>query len=246
MRNQIWSEMVKLRTTRSGIMLLAALVVVVALGVVALVTDTEAATPIRPLERQAFLHVMLAITPMFALLLGIRSFTDEFRFGSIVPTLLANPRRGQVLVAKLLAAAIGGLALTLAATTASLAIGVPLLASKSIHVTWSTGAMAEIAGRLAAANALWSAIGVGLGLAVRHQVAAIAGALVWMLAGEGIVAGLMPDVARYFPGSAGFALVGINPGGVLGPAPGALVLAGYATVAAIAGWWLMRRRDIAS
>lgn len=245
MRNQIWSETLKLRTTRSGIMLLAALVVVVALGVVALVTDTEAATLVRPIERQGFLHVMLVITPLFALLLGIRSFTDEFRFGSIVPTLLANPRRGQVLVAKLLAAAIGGLVLTLAATTASLAIGVPLLASKGIHLTWSTDAMAEIVGRLAAANVLWAAVGVGLGLAVRHQVAAIAGALVWMLAGEGIFAGLMPDVARYFPGSAGFALVGINPAGVLGLAPGALLLAGYATVAAVAGWWLMRRRDIA-
>ena len=36
--------------------------------------------------------------------------------------------------------------------------------------------MAVIVGRLVGATVLWTAIGVGLGLAVKHQVAAIAGA----------------------------------------------------------------------
>jgi ABC-2 type transport system permease protein len=244
MRNQIRSELLKLRTTRSGAVMLGALVVVMALGVTAIVTDAEAPALVRPLEQQAFLHVMSSIAPLFALLLGIRSYTDEFRFGSIVPTLLANPSRGEVLVAKLVAAAAGGVALTLVATSTSLAIGVPLLLGRGIDVTWSVGAMTEIVGRLAAANILWATIGVGFGLAVRHQVAAIAGALVWMLAGEGILAGFVPDAARFFPGSAGFGLLGINPDHVLPPIPAALLLAGYAAIASVAGAAVMRRRDV--
>ena len=94
----------------------------------------------------------------------------------------------------------GGVALSLAAVAISIAVGVPILVAKGIDVTWSTGALAVIVGRLVAATVLWTAIGVGLGLAVKHQVAAIAGTLVWLLAAEGILSGLVPNVAKYFPG----------------------------------------------
>ena len=61
----------------------------------------------------------------------------------------------------------------------------------------------------------------------------------------GIVAGLLPGVARYFPGAAGFSIVGINGDGLLAPASAAIVLATYALTAVVAGAALMRRRDIA-
>lgn len=244
MLNQIRSEVIKLRTTRSSLAMLGALVVVVALGVVALVTDSDAAALSRPLEQQAFLHVMLTIAPLFALLLGIRSFTDEFRFGSIVPTLLANPRRARVLVAKLVAAAAAAIALTFAATAASLAIGVPLIAARGIGLDWSAAPAATLVARLLTANVLWAILGVGYGLAMRHQVAAIGAALVWILAGEGILAGLLPHVARFFPGAAGFGVVGVNPDDVLSFAPAALLLTAYAGAASIVGALLMQRRDV--
>jgi ABC-type transport system involved in multi-copper enzyme maturation permease subunit len=186
--------------------------------------------------------VSLTIAPLFGLLLGLRSFTDEFRYGSIVPTLLANPDRRRVLGAKLVATAGGGIALTLAATAVSIAIGVPLLA-KGVEIVWSASAMAEVVGRLVGATVLWTAIGVGLGLAVKHQVAAIAGALVWLLAAEGIFSGLVPNIAKYFPGAAGFAIVGINPADLLTPGLGALLLGSYAAVAIGVGAVLMQRRD---
>jgi ABC-2 type transport system permease protein len=133
---------------------------------------------------------------------------------------------------------------SIAATAISIAIGVPLLMTKGVDVTWSASAMAEVVGRLVAATVLWTAIGVGVGLAVKHQVAAIAGTLVWLLAAEGILSGLVPDVAKYFPGAAGFAIVGINPADLLTPALGALLLGAYALVAVAAGGVLMQRRDI--
>ena len=244
MRSQIASEVRKLATTRSIYAMAGGLAVIVGLGVVAIVTDGGGANLVLPLERQVFLHVSLTIAPLFGLLLGLRSFTDEFRYGSIVPTLLASPNRRRVLGAKLVATAGGGVALTLAATAVSIAIGVPLLVAKGVEITWSAPAMAEVIGRLVGATMLWTAIGVGVGLAVKHQVAAIAGALVWLLAAEGIFSGLVPDVAKYFPGAAGFAIVGINPAELLTPTMGALLLGGYAAVAVASGAILMQRRDI--
>jgi ABC-2 type transport system permease protein len=244
MRNQIASEFRKLATTRSIYAMLAGLVVIVGLGVVATTTDGEAGSLLAPLEHQVFLNVSLTIAPLFGLLLGLRSFTDEFRYGSIVPTLLTSPVRRRVLGAKHVATAGGGVALSLAAVAISIAVGVPVLIVKGIEVTWSTGALAMVVGRLLFATVLWTAIGVGLGLAVKHQVAAIAGTLVWLLAAEGILSGVVPDVARYFPGAAGFAVVGINPADLLTPALGALLLGAYATVAVAAGDILMRGRDI--
>ena len=245
MKNQIASEIRKLTTTRSIYAMLAGLVAVVALGVVAIVTDGQPGALSAPLEQQAFLHVSLTIAPLFGLLLGLRSFTDEFRYGSIVPTLLESPVRRRVLGAKLVATSGGGVALSLAAMAITFAIGVPLLVAKGVEIALSTGAMSEIAGRLVVATVLWTAIGVGLGLAVKHQVAAIAGTLVWLLAAEGIFSGLVPDVAKYFPGAAGFATVGINSAELLTPALGALLLGAYALVAVAIGAVLMQRRDIA-
>ena len=244
MRNQIASEFRKLVTTRSVYLMLAGLIVIVGLGVVATTTDGEPGSLLAPLQDQVFLNVSLTIAPLFGLLLGLRSFTDEFRFASIVPTLLASPVRRRVLGAKLVATAVGGIVLSLAAVAISLAVGVPILIVKGIEVTGSAGALALVMGRLLGATVLWTAIGVGLGLAVKHQVAAIAGTLVWILAAEGILSGLIPNVSKYFPGSAGFAVVGINPAELLTPALGALLLGTYALIAVAAGGVLMHRRDI--
>jgi ABC-type transport system involved in multi-copper enzyme maturation permease subunit len=245
MRNQIASEFRKLISTRSVYTMLAALLGFVAVAVIATVTDIDVSELQRPLERQPFIWAVLTVVPLFALLLGIRSFTDEFRHGSIVPTLLASPNRARVLGAKLVTTAVGGVAFAAAAMVLAFAVGVLLLMARGVEVTWSATAIAEVTGRLVGATALWTAVGVGFGLAVRHQVAAVAGALIWILAGEGILSAFMPDIGTYFPGTAGSALVGANAQGLLSPAMAAVVLAGWAAVAAVTGGVLMHRRDVA-
>lgn len=244
MRNQIGSELRKLTTTRSVLTMLAALLTIVTLAVIATVTDYDLSNLMRPLERQPFLLVPLTIVPLFALLLGIRSFTDEFRHGSIVPTLLADPNRGHVLGAKLVATAAGGAAFAAAAIGTAIAVAIPLLMIRGVELTGSVGPLVTFGGRLMGVAMLWTTIGVGLGLAVRHQVAAIAGALIWMLAGEQILSAFLPGIARYFPGSAGASLMGVNAANLLAPWVAAAVLAGWAVVATVAGGTLMRRRDV--
>jgi hypothetical protein len=159
--------------------------------------------------------------------------------------LLANPTRVRVLGAKVIVVVVGAATLTLAAFAVSVAIGVPMLVAKGVDVMWSIGPLATTVGRMLGAGAIWGAIGVGVGLTVKHQVAAIAGSLIWLLAAEGLLSGLVPDVAKFFPGSAGFAFVGINANDVLTPVAGAAVLIGYAVLAVVAGAVLMQRRDIA-
>ena len=88
--------------------------------------------------------------------------------------------------------------------------------------------------------------GSGSAWRFEHQVAAIAGTLVWLLAAEGILSGLVPDVAKFFPGAAGFAIVGINPADLLTPASRCACCSAATRVVAVAtGAVLMQRRDIA-
>jgi ABC-2 type transport system permease protein len=133
--------------------------------------------------------------------------------------------------------------MSVAALAGSIVAGVAVMLAQGVHVTWSAAGMAEVTGRLLAATALWTSIGVGVGLAVKQQVAAIAGGLVWLLAGEGILGNLIPHVAKYFPGSAGAGVVGLG-GTFLAPGAAAMFLGGYALIAVATGAVLMARRDV--
>jgi ABC-type transport system involved in multi-copper enzyme maturation permease subunit len=245
MRRQIVSEFRKVRSTRSVYAMAGGLLAIVILGVIATVSDFHPAEVRGSVATLPFMNLTLTVIPLFALLLGIRSFTDEYRYGSLVPTLLADPHRGRVLGAKVVTAAVTGMALAALALLVAMAAGVPAVVARGAEVTWSASTIAAVVGRALGATAFWTTIGVGIGVAVRHQVAAIAGTLVWMIVGEGLLAGLLPNVARFFPGAAGLSMVGINAGTVLAPALGAAVLAGYALIATGIGGSLMARRDVA-
>jgi hypothetical protein len=135
--------------------------------------------------------------------------------------------------------------LATAALGVALAAGVPLVIARGAEVSWSASEMTTMAARALGATALWTTIGVGIGVAVRHQVAAIAGTLVWMIVGEGVFAAFLPGVAPFFPGAAGLSIVGITPGDLLVPGLAAVALGAYAIAATGIGAALMARRDVA-
>ena len=92
---------------------------------------------------------------------------------------------------------------------------------------------------------LWSTIGLGVGLAVSHQVAAIVGSLVWLYAIETLLDGLAPNLGRLLPGHAAMSALGIVPGDTLVPLVGAMLLVGWAAVCLTVGVSIFQRRDIA-
>lgn len=131
------------------------------------------------------------------------------------------------MLAALAQTAMVGLALTLSTT-----------AGGTLQV--SSTDVAAIAG-LTAASALWAAIGVGVGALVRHQVAAIAGVIVWVLVVENLGASLMGDIGRYLPGQAAHGLAQLSD--LLAVPLAAAVLTAYTAVAVIAAGIATARRD---
>ena len=239
------AEIAKLATTKTFVGLVVGAAAVAALGAFSTISSTQPEALGRPVHEQSFFMLASINLALFAVVLGIRAFTDEFRYGTIVPTLLVTPVRGRVLVAKLVTFAGAGAALSAVAQAAMLALAAPLMAAKGAGVTLEGTDLAAMAG-LVTASALWAAIGVAVGAIVRHQVAATVGALVWVLVVENLGAALLADGGRYLPGQAAHGLAMASEAGMmLAPAAAALVLAAYTVALSVAAKVRMSHADVA-
>ncbi len=244
MRTLLRSEFDKLVSVRTAAGLTLGAVVVAGLGTFSTIASSNPEGLDRPLHDQMFFLLASINLGLFALVLGTRAFTDEFRYGSIVPTLLVAPARGRVLAAKVITYAAAGAVLVAAALAVTLAIAYPMMGTKGAALTVRAADGAALAG-MVAAGALWGVIGVAVGALVRQQVAAVVGALIWVLVVENLGAGLLRDAGRYLPGQAAHALADASQAGtLLAPALGAAVLAAYALVALALAALRMVRTDI--
>ncbi|MHB8463680.1 MAG: ABC transporter permease [Acidimicrobiales bacterium] len=185
---------------------------------------------------------------LFAGLLGAMSITAEIRYGTIRPTLLVSPDRRRMVAAKVLVSMLIGAAFGLVAGALTAGVGTAALNARGIDVRLGVGDYALVVSGAAAAAALWAAIGVGVGAVVRSQVPALVGIVVWLLFFENLLVGDIAgvgDLGRLLPGAAGKAISGQNPGTLLAPTIGLLVLALYAAAVAVAGALATSRRDFA-
>ena len=238
------AELVKLTTTRTAAGLVLGATAVALLATFSTSVSGEAAALSVGLREQTFFVLASIYVTLFALVLGIRAFTEEFRHGVIVPTLLVDPRRRRVLAAKVLTYAVAGMVLAVVAQAAMVGLAIPLLESRGADLELGAADAAAVAG-LVAASALWATIGVAAGALVRHQVAAVVGALVWVLVVENLGTALLGDAGRYLPGQAGRALARAAGGDLLmGAAAGALVLVAYALVITFVAMARVSRTDI--
>lgn len=232
------SELLKLRTTRTAVVLAAGLFAITTIAVVAalVLTDELDAT------NQADLPAAASFALLFSILFGILVMTGEFRHGTATPTFLVSPKRERVLAAKTLAAVAGGIVLALVSLVIVYAISAPwlLAGGHDIHLFERDPLQTSLA--LTGAAAIWSALGVGVGAVVRSQVGAIVGALVWFLILEGLVGAIWDDVAPYLPGAAIGAVFEATD--ELSSWAGAAVSAGYALAFCLAGTLLVSRRDL--
>jgi len=240
------AELLKQRSTRTGLGLFTAMLGLVLLAVLLhslLPAEdlTNAHTQLMVFGRGEFLGAL------FAALLGALSITAEIRHGTIRPTFLVTPRRGRVIAAKVVTSVMIGAGFGLIAGGVAAAVGTAALRARGIEVLLDEGDYALLVLGAAVAAALWAAIGVGVGALVRHQVPALIGICAWLLFVEGLLAGDLVglgDVGRFLPGAAALAISGQEPGTLLAPAVGALLLALYAAAAALAGSLATSRRDV--
>ncbi len=235
------AEFRKLWTVRTTYWLLIG---IVAVQLLAVFTGGEAAVEAgKPLREQQSVFFGAFLGRLFVLVLAIRAVTDEFRFGTIVPSLLVSPNRYKLIAAKAIALTIAGLVFAAVAEAALMASAYLKLRSEGAELVLGDGAIRSLAGTVAAGG-VWALLGVGIGAVVKHQLIAVVGSIAWLISPlEDAVASRWPDVGEYLPGKAGLELA-------LAPTPralwlGALVLGAWALAAAVAGSSLTSRRDIA-
>jgi ABC-type transport system involved in multi-copper enzyme maturation permease subunit len=248
MTGLIRAELFKQRTTRTSLTLLVSMLGLIML-VVCLHVFTLNATALSQAANQPKVFGWgTTIGALFAALLGAIGITGEFRHGTIRPTLLINPDRRRIVVAKAVTTATSGLLVGLIAEALVIAIASAGLAIRGIPNTLTGDDFAQMLLGGAAAAALWAVIGTGLGTVVRNQIAAVAGLSVWLLLLENILLGNVPSIAKFTPGSAAGAISGMIPDAgsvtLLAPLLGVLMLLGYAALATAGGLVAIDARDI--
>ena len=236
-------EWYKLRTARGTWILFAVAVAAAALaaaGAAATATVDQLSTAVG--QRQVA-HTA-GSGAIFVLILGILLVTNEFRYGTIVFTTLADPQRVNTLAGKAVVAAGAGAAVGVASVVANIAVGTASLANRGYSYRigdrelWST-----FVGSVAAA-VVFGLLGVAIGAVVRKGPAAIIGALAWLLVLEALVGQVIPHLRPYLPGAADQAVARVPDANLLTMWQGGLVGAGYLVVAAILALGVTRHRDV--
>jgi ABC-2 type transport system permease protein len=238
------AELIKLRTTRTFVVLTAATLAISLLVVVLTTTIQDEWT-----EDDARDLFTSDFTGLFILLLGVMGMAGEWRHRTITSTVLAAPRRLRLLSAKTISYAVAGIAISLIVTVTIMAIGTLILSARDLP-TAGLGDLADVLWRNLVVAAYLGAFGVCIGGLIRNQIVAIVGLLLLMFAIEPAVLGLAPEVGKFGPTLAA-------PNGFIGledvfgegdeqltPAVALLVMIGWVGLAFTAAAARLERRDL--
>jgi ABC-2 type transport system permease protein len=236
------TELRKLTTTRTAVSLVIGATAVVALGAFSTAASADAAALERPLHSQEMYLLSSINVGLFAMILGIRSFTDEFRHATMAWTILSVRDRWRIVASKSVVSALVAAWIALLGFAVMVAIAAVVANGKGGSVGLTSGDVTAGAGLLVAAAA-WAVVGTAVGALVRHQVAAIVGAVIWVFAVENLAAGFLGDAGKLLPGQAAHSVANAAAAPNLLPTTiGVVVLLGYATIlTAIAAIELTRR-----
>ena len=246
------AELLKLRTVQLPAWLLVATLALVVLSVAATVFTAGIEGSPFGLDDPGLLAVAMASASsgsILVLVLGILMLTQEFRFGTATPSFLVTPRRSRVLVAKLLAVALTGVAFALLSALVALVAGWGFISLRGGALRFD-GTVAEVLLGVVVVVVLYGPIGIGIGALVRNQIAAIVLSLAWFFVIEQLLIALLPSVGRWTPGGATNAVLqlGAVPGAggsdLLPVWAGIALLLGYAAAFSAIGAALTLRRDL--
>ena len=192
----------------------------------------------------------MANLSFFAAIVGVLIASSEYGGGQLTTSVLAVPRRGRILAAKLILSAVVTtvLGLLLAVYIATI-VQVPL----GEHSVYATGTTSTLLSSLALAVCSWTALGVistCIAFIIRSQTVALAGMIVLAFGGTPLMMAL--PIFQYLPSNAGVLMFidrenqtsdWLNPPDIAVPVAGA-TLAAWCIAAIIAATVVLLRRDI--
>jgi hypothetical protein len=173
---------------------------------------------------------------VMAPVLGVICITTEYRHKVLTSTLLVNPRRPEVLTAKVIASLLWAVLMCVASLALVAAMGIPLLVSQGGSVSALYDQIGAVVPGLFGAYALLSVYGMGIGTLVRNQIGGVILALGLTLVLEPIVVALFSSLAHmdvnFLPARATQAVAGglVSRSGSNGAPAG--------TVSVLLSWWL--------
>ncbi|HVC40634.1 MAG TPA: hypothetical protein VND54_01520 [Candidatus Saccharimonadales bacterium] len=246
------AEWRKVITVKLGWGMLLGAMALAALGVVAQIASNgvrgNIALPLSAAATQRSIAASAGSAYLFSVVVGIILVTTEFRHFTSRPTFLIEPRRGLVIVAKLIVAALVGVIYGVACAALTAAIMAPWFAAMGVTIGWvENGVLLSMLGDIVVI-AIFAVVGIGVGVLVRNQIAAVIAALVYLFVLEPLIdiIPVIQNVYQYLPGAAAAAITGASRGDLahLDPVQGGLVLLGWGLLFAVCGWVLTIRRDV--
>jgi ABC-type transport system involved in multi-copper enzyme maturation permease subunit len=244
MSDQLASELLKLRTTRTAALLLLAAGAMSLFGVAVEALSRDAARLAPEQAQRDLFSSGVTVGVFFATLAGLLAVTSEFRYGTIRPTLIVEPRRRVVVAAKLAAAAVAGLAFAVVCVAATFGAGIGLLAVRGVDVALTGPHILVLVLGPLASSMVSAMIGVAAGTLIRNQAGAVVALAAYALLVDAVLFAAVPSVGRYLPGKAGDALAGRPDALLLAPGAGAAVLIGWAIAFLLAAMVWIDRRDV--
>ena len=231
-------EMIKVRTTRTALGFASASILLV-LAVVLL--TILAGDPTTRQDKMDAFNIGGALSiPL--LLFGIVGATGEFRHRTLAPAVLISPHRARLTLARLVAYTFTAALTGVAMLAVALIVGLPLLSGQSGPGLESDDYVTVIGGGIIAAT-LSCALGVGIGVLVRNQVAGVVGSLVWLFILEPLLPLIADDLVKGSILGAAATLGGASPDEVTWL--GALLALGiWTAVFVTAGLAVDARRDV--
>jgi ABC-2 type transport system permease protein len=220
MTARVRSELLKLRTTRTlSLLLLAAAALTVLGAVLEGISPTDAELAREATQREMFGAESSAV--FFATFAGVIAVTSEFRYRTIDPTLLSEPRRLVVLKAKLIVAALMGAVIAAACVTISFTLGHAIAELRDVDLALTVGERAALVAGTVTGSMLSAMIGVAVGMLIRNQVGAVLAVAAYAFAIDAPLFAAVPSLGRYLPGKAGDGLIGMPDPELLAPLGGA-------------------------
>lgn len=246
------AEWRKVTTIKLGWGMLLGAMALAALGVVAQIASNGVRggvqLPLSDASVQKSIAASASSAYLFSIVVGIILITTEFRHFTSRPTFLTEPRRGHVIVAKMLVAAVVGIVYGIVCALLTAAIMVPWLGAKGDTIQWIDGGVLESLLSAIVVIAIFAVVGIGIGVLIRNQITAVIGALAYLFVLEPLIQiiPVVKTVYPYLPGAAATAITGAgrSTSTLLVPWAGGVVLLAWGLLFAVSGWIFTIRRDI--